>query len=211
MPTVLAHDVVERANDVLNDVLSARWGDDTLLNYLNEAQYAVVAARPDANAVNATMGCLPSAKQVLPAGGLRLIEVMSNTDTGKPVTLIDVDLLNEQVPEWRKVDPPVRAIDHYVYDDRDPKTFYVYPTPEQGHQIDLVYAAVPERVAGLGDTITVDDIYFNPLVDHMLWRAFSRDTANPAGASQASIHWQAFATALGLKVKADAAMSPNNG
>lgn len=211
MPKILANDVIERANDILNDVLSQRWPDQTLLQYLGDAQRAVVTKRPDASVVNGTMACAAGAKQVLPPEGLRLIKVMANTVSGRPITLIDVDILNEQVPNWRRTQTATTAIEHYVYDDRDPKHFYVYPTPIDKLEIDLVYSVPPASPSDKGSPITIDDIYFNALVEYVLYRAFQRDTENQANMSRAAAHYTAFDTALSGKIQADAAASPNNG
>lgn len=211
MGTILANDVIERANDILNDVLSERWPDTKLMQYLGDAQRAVVTKRPDASVANTSLQCTASAKQVLPPEGLRLINVMANTVSGRPITPIDVDILNEQVPDWRRTQKPTTHIEHFVYDDRDPKHFYVYPTPIAEFSIDLVYSVAPAEPSDKGSPITIDDTYFNALVEYVLFRAYQRDTENQANMARAQSHYAAFDTALSGKIQADAAASPNNG
>lgn len=210
MATVLVNDVVERVNYILNDILSLRWKDDDLIALLDEAQLAVVARRPDAGAKNAGFQCQANSRQNLPDDGLRLLNVYANTVSGAAITHISVDLLNEQVPNWRKGNALAPLVQHFVYDDRDPKHFYVYPAPVANHMIDIVYSATPQRVASKGAELTLDDIYFNPLCDYMLYRAFDRDVENQANAIRAARYFDAFRAGLGEKTQGDTASSPNN-
>lgn len=210
MATILASDLVERANNTLNDTLSMRWPDPLLLDLLNDAQLAVVAKRPDACVKNTQLACAAQVTQELPPDGLRLINVMANTLDQDPITLIDVRVLNEQVPDWRKTDLLASRVEHFAYDDRDPKHFYVYPAPRENLQIDLVYSVAPGPIPSLGATISLDDIYSVALVEYMLYRCYQRDTENQANAARAAAHYNAFEVALGGKIKADAAASPNN-
>lgn len=210
MPTITTQTVIDDVNTILNDVLKARWPEAELIRYLNHAQLAIVARRPDASVLTTTFSCAAAAKQTLPATALRLIDVLANRATGAAITLIDADVLNEQIPNWRDAGSPVAKVEHYVYDDRNPKVFYTYPVPTGGLELDVVYSVAPTEATG-GGTITIDDIYLNPIVDYMLYRCYQKDTENPANAARAGSHYSAFLRALGDKTQTDAAASPNNG
>ena len=90
MATVKAVDLINRAEEILQDTTNVRWSQQTLLNYLNDAQREVVLFRPDANPVNASFTLTAnSAKQTLPSAGLRLLSIYKNASpTTKPITKI---------------------------------------------------------------------------------------------------------------------------
>lgn len=211
MSTIEARDVVESVNAILNDVLSVRWEDPELLGYLNAAQLAIAAKRPDASVRNTSMQCVAQAKQTLPESALRLLKVIGHTASGKSITLIDVAILDEQLPDWRSTTNPAPQIQHYIYDDRDPKHFYLFPVPVANLEIDLVYSVAPMNIKALESPLSIDDIFLNPIVDYMLYRSYQKDSENQSNAARASSHYAAFKDALGEKTKADAAVSPANG
>ena len=54
MATVKVIDLINRAEEILQDTTNVRWSQQTLLNYLNDGQREIVLFRPDANPVNAS-------------------------------------------------------------------------------------------------------------------------------------------------------------
>lgn len=96
---------------------------------------------------------------------------------------------------------------HYIFDPRMPKRFYVYPPSQAGQRLEILYAANPTDVTA-GQPIWLDDIYAEPLLDALLYRAYSKDAEIPEAAARAVAHRQAMENALGLKAQADAATSP---
>jgi hypothetical protein len=67
MATVKVIDLIDRAEEILQDTTNVRWSQQTLLDYLNDGQREVVLFRPDANPVNTSFTLTAnSAKQTLP-------------------------------------------------------------------------------------------------------------------------------------------------
>ncbi len=174
--------------------------------------------RPDAKTVNEEFTPVQgSSKQTIPDAGLRLIEVTRNTaaSSNKHATrMIQRSILDDQVPAWHNASPTVN-IEHWVYDERDPKTFYLYPRPSDKARIELVYSTVPLQItivnadetfnsASATTVIGLDDIYANALLDFMLYRAYSKDAEYAGNANRAQSHMMAFASSLGIKSKIDA-------
>ena len=213
MPTILATKVIEDVASAIVDEGHNRWTNSELLSYLNAAQLEIANKRPDSSVTTTTFECVAEAKQTLPSTGLRLIEVIGNTG-GEAITLVDRAVLDEQIPNWRN--STATAIAHYVYDDRDPHTFYVYPVPAVDHSIDVTYSIAPATIeiadADFGsaqDIISIDDIYLTPMIEYMLYRCFIKDAENQSYAARARGHLQAFSIAIGEKTQADSAVSPN--
>lgn len=210
MATVLVRDVVERAETILQDTTNTRWTKDELLNWLNDGQLAIVNRRPDLHVTNAAFSCVAGTKQSLPADGLRLAKVLRNTG-GKAIREIDMRILDDQIPDWHN---PVAAnsVDHYSYDLRDPKSFYVYPAAAVNHSIDIIYTVAPSPItianwATDNTTITLDDSYLNPILDWILYRSYSKDADYAANVQRAQMHLDAFKTALGEKTSSDMAVA----
>lgn len=206
MATTKAVDLINRVSVTLQDPTFVRWTQAELLNYLNDAQRQVVLFRPDAKAVNTAFTCVNDAKQTLPADGLRLINILRNTD-GRAVTKVDRMILDVQLPNWYETNAAADGVKHYVYDALDPKNFYVFPVPPANHEIDIVYAIAPVDIVISNystDTqvIGIDDIYANALMDYMLYRAYQKDSEF-ANINRAGVYYQSFTQSLGIKSQAD--------
>ena len=218
MSTVKVVDVIDRAVVVLNDTTNVRWTKSELLLWFNDAQRAVVNRRPDSNSVNedyttAGQSAAANTKQTLPATGLRLLKVVRNT-AGPAITHIRQDILDEQVRSWHDTSSPVTDVRHFIFDDRDPKSFYLYPAPATTHSVEIVYSVSPSDVtvsdfATDTQTIALDDTYANALLDYMLYRAYSKDAEYAENAQRAQLHLQIFESALGMITQADMAASAN--
>ncbi|EHV72059.1 hypothetical protein ECDEC6D_1862 [Escherichia coli DEC6D] len=80
----------------------------------------------------------------------------------------------------------------------------------QAHTAEII-TGIPEAVYVLtqdDDTpVPLEDAYVNPLVDWMLFRAFSKDAAGGAESGLAAQHYQSFVEQLGIKQGADSALS----
>jgi hypothetical protein len=206
MAAIIVSDVIERAQVILQDTTGTRWSEKELLEWLNDAQLAVVNRRPDTYVQNETFNCIAGTRQTIPPTGLKLIRVLRNGTVGSPIRYIDMRILDDQVPDWH-VEVGTSDVKHFTADTLDPKTFYLYPAPVVGHAIQIVYSSAPATITAVSDTITLDDSYLNPILDFMLYRAYSKDANYTQNASRASMHLDAFRIAIGDKTQADVAMT----
>jgi len=214
MPTTKVTDIIQRCKSVLFDALQVRWSDAELLDWFNAGQVHLVSIRPDANTKRADHTCTLGTEQTLLAEGLRLIRVVRDVG-GSAIRFMDMDQLDSQIPDWHDDSSPVTDCEFYTYSDKDPRRFYLYPAPEVGHKVVHIYSAKPAliEIADFGaDTtpITLPDTYADPLVDYVLYRAFSKDSDFANGA-RAQAHYQAMMQAIQGKTEADGGMSPANG
>ena len=209
MATITVASILGRANTLLNDKTWTRWTKQELLDYYNDATRAIVLVRPDAHTKNVAFSCAAGTKQVLPADALRLIEVLRNA-SGRVINFTERKALDDSYPDWHSTNTATR-VEAYTYDDRDPKTFYLYPGPAANVSIDIVYSVAPQAklLADVEDDTNpaiadLDDIYINPLIDFILYRAFSKDAEYSANSNRASGHYQAYLQQLGEKTQVDA-------
>jgi hypothetical protein len=214
MATVKVIDLIDRAEEILQDTTNVRWSQQTLLDYLNDAQREIVLFRPDANPVNASFTLTAnSAKQSLPSAALRLLSIYRNSNpTSKPITNIERRVLDDQIEDWHGT--TATNVEHYVYDPLDPKIFYVYPhTTASDATIEIVYSSSPTDITisnFSSDTtvISLDDIYANAILDYMLYRAYQKDTEYAGDLQRSGVYMQSFQNSLGIKNQVDAGSSP---
>lgn len=205
---MIASDIIGRARIVLNDLDAIRWPDAEMLGWINDGQRVICLVRPDASVSNVTLALAGGTKQQIPSDGLRLLDVVRNVGgTGRAVRMTDRDVLDTQNPTWH-ADAASATIKNYVYDNRDPKTFYVYP-PASGASIEIIYSKNPTNVTAVGDTLAVADVYSDPLLNYVLHRAYSKDAEFAQNFQLASTYLAIFQSMLGLKTSKDAAYSPD--
>ena len=186
--TLTGANILARIKDILQDTTSVRWPEAELLRYINDAQREIVNYRPESSATTANIQLVAGTKQSLPSGGLRLIKVtrnMSDTSGGatgkRAIRIVNVDLLNTQEPDWN--DPTVSGdaahgttVKHYIFDEDDPKNFYVYPGVSGNAYVEIVYSDSPTDLGNTSAVISVDDIYANAIMDYVLFRAYQKDS-----------------------------------
>ncbi|WP_299202573.1 DUF6682 family protein [uncultured Amphritea sp.] len=217
MALMTVADVIGSVKAILKETGAegVRWSNDELLKWLNESYAAIVAIKPDAGAKNEAIVLDTGTKQRIPASGLRLLDVVRNVaGSMTPVIQTSREQIDIAVPSWH-TDTPSATIDNYIFLDDDPTGFYVYPPADTGAEIEIIYAAVPDKhdsiyEAAKSDVIKVDDSYQPIMTDYILYRAFSKDADIQGSAGRANMHLQAFNSALGMKVNMSAATSPNN-
>jgi hypothetical protein len=219
--TLTGTNLLSRIRDTLQDTTSVRWTESELLNYINDAQREIVNFRPESSATTATITLAAGTKQSLPAAGLRLIKVVRNMSaasngTGKrSIRIVNVDILNTQEPDWH--DPTVSGdaahgtiVKHYIFDEDDPRNFYVYPGVSGNSYVEIVYSASPTDLSAASDTISVDDIYANAIIDFVLYRAYMKDAEYAGNSQRASTHYQLFTASIGQGGQAQTLLDPNN-
>lgn len=214
---IAAQSIIRRAVETLQDTTSIRWPINELVRYLNDGQREIVIHRPDSMVTNASHSLAAGSKQTIPSNGAKLIEVIRNSGGSKrAVRLCNREILDAQSPGWHNL-AGVTELLHYMFDPRDPKTFYVYPPAGAGASVDLVYAAYPTDIVEPADgalytavsgNISLPDIYGNALGDYVLYRAYTKDSEYAGNAQRAVNHYTAFANSLGIELKATLAVAP---
>lgn len=214
MGLILASAIFDKALELLVDEAGIRWQPEKLRGWLNTGQRELVVLKPNALTKNEAVAVVAGSKQTLPAAGLVLIDVIRNmgdggTTPGRAITSISRDALDTVMPDWHSMEGSAVA-KHYVYDVRDPKTFYLYPPQpaDTTQQVEIVYSVAPVDLTAATQPIAVDDIYEGCMIDYVLYRAYSKDGVSPGNKELALAHYQAFQTALGVKLTGEAGIAP---
>lgn len=230
--TTTAQSVVRRATDLLQDQTSVRWPVSELVRWLNDAQRAVVKVRPDSMNTTATMTLSAGTRQDLdsstanaagnaalapvPAKLIEITRNMASASAKKAVRLVPRQVLDAQTPGWHALTGTIDIL-HYMFDPRDPKTFYVYPPALVTAQLEVMYAAYPTDVAEPADgalytdvtgNVSLPDIYADDLLNLVMARAYMKEL-NGAGNEQRAAGYMALAKAsLGEEIAATLAVQP---
>jgi hypothetical protein len=218
--TVSVQSVVDRVQAILQDTTGIRWPVvSELVLFINDAQREIALLKPDASAVNTTVTLTAGTKQDIPTAGNRLLRVVRNMSaasngTGKrAVRLVSRDILDSQTPNWH--DPTVAGdaahtniVKHYVYDEQNPRNFYVYPGVSGNAYVEIVYAANPATVTQSGD-LSIPDIFANAVADYTLFRAYTKDAEYAGNNQRASTHYNLFINSVTGKGQIDIITSPN--
>lgn len=219
--TLTGANILSRVEDILQDTGNVRWSEAELLRYLNDGQRAVVNVRPEAAADHSNVQLVTGTEQTIPDVALRLIKVVRNMSaaggsaTGKrAIRLVNRTILDSQEPDWH--DPTVTGgavhgttVKHYVFDEDDPRKYYVYPGVSGNAYVEIVTARNPTDLANTSATLYIDDIYANPIVDFVLYRAFLKDAEFAGNAERSGMHYQLFTASLGVGGQAQFTLSPN--
>ena len=210
---MLASDIIDRARLVLNDTVATyRWADSEFFKWINDGQRAIVLVRPDASVSVETLTCAAGTKQAIPSGAIRLLDVTRNINAdnsaGRAVRLVDRDILDSQNPDWHS-GTQADAVKNFIYDNRAPSVFYVYPPAKSTTKVEIVVSKNPTDVTATGSTLALADIYAEPLLNYVLFRAYNKDAEFAANANLALSYFQAFQAMLGIKTAKDVGYSPD--
>lgn len=191
-------ELLQRAQDILNDAGFVRWTKPELLRWLNDGMRDLLPLDPTACQKTATVILADGAMQTLPAEAVQLLDVVGNVqDSGAPgrqIRLVSRPTLDAAFPKWQ-MESSKPYVSNVMYDVINRKIFWVYPPAQAGVKIDLVYSYIPSVVADT-DNVPVDAMYQTPLVDYVLFRAFSKETEQQSSAARAAAHLQAFSSAV---------------
>ncbi len=213
-----AKSILEQVARDLNDTTSIRWTTQDLARYFNDGQRYIITKRPDASHLTVAHALVAGADQTLPAGGEKLIDVSHNTTGNKrAISRVSSALLDAQLAGWRGLTGKVEIL-HFMYDEREPRSFDVYPPALVGANVSLKYAAqtVDIPVPALGTTtdditgnLSLSDLFANALRNYVMFRCYSKQTelANPGLAAGFK---QLCDADLGDEVAGTAAVSPKD-
>jgi len=204
--------VFDKVTNTLQDD-GVRWSPEELLRWFNDGQRQICRFHPEAYTINEATALAAGSKQTLPETGLMLVKVINNMGTdgateGDVITHIDQDIMDAQSPSWHSTTQSA-TIKHYMFDPRDPKTYFVYPPADGTTQIRIVYSKVPPD-AEIGGTSVIDNIYEPDLVSYILYWAYQKDADFGANHARTQGYLQAFMASMGVIEPQEHKMEPKD-
>lgn len=205
MGTIVASAIVAKVRSDLVDADAVTWSDDELLEDLNEAIRATCQVKVDSYVIRESVALVEGEDQTLPENGVAVFDAHRNTASGKPVTLVDQELLDESL---RFGAVPSAAVDvvHWTADPRDKTRFRVYPPNTGAGFLTMSYGAVPVAIAA-DEVIPIGDNNEPALVAYTLAAAYRRNTQRQ-DLTKTSGYMQQFLSMLGLSANTQIAAAP---
>jgi hypothetical protein len=219
---VTVQSVIDRVQKTIQDTTGVRWPVvDELVLWVNDAQREIALLKPDASAKNVTVTLAVGTKQDIPSDGNRLLRVVRNMSAAssgvgkRAVRIVSREVLDAQTPDWH--DPlvtgdaaHVAVVKHYIYDEQNPRNFYVYPgvAAAASSFVEIIYSANPVTVAQNGN-LDIPDIFANAVMNYVLYMAYMKDADYAGNQQRASSHFQLFMASITGKAQLDALTSPN--
>lgn len=227
-----ARELFEKAGILLNDTgqfAARRWPLLELCGWLNDGITAIILQKPSAAAQSVSLNLVEGTLQQIPEQYVSILRPVRNmrvpasdASARRSITVVPEAQLSLLNPAWHDElsVPYAQQVKHFVFDEANPRAFYVYPGNDGTGSIELVLCAEPAKIApsdisapeeltSYAIEIPLDDIYFGVLLDYVLYRARSKDAQESGSAQRAALHYQQFANALGIRINVEANTSPN--
>lgn len=201
---MLGSSLIDEATNLLQDIGNVHWTRPELLRYLNQAQIQVVSVRPDANSVTQELTLVQGARQSLPVNGIQVLDVIRNVN-GRAVTLKSREIIDSINLNWLSLSL-TSTIKHYMVDQRDPRSFYVYPPAQLNAKVEVLFSMLPSEITETDPIFNA--LYENQIIDWILYRAYSKDAEYAAGIGKAVVYRDSFYASLGVKTQTDLAFDP---
>lgn len=228
--TIAASSILRRAVDLLQDQTSVRWPMHELVRYLNDAQRIIVKARPDVMNTATTMTLVVGARQSLKsatantAGNAaltpapsKLIEITRNMAGDlSAITKVERKMMDAGERGWYSATPSI-SLKHFMFDERDPTAFYVYPPALVTSKVEVMYSAYPTDIAepAIGTiwsdvvgNISLPDIYADDVLHLTLFYAYSKDSEYAGNDARSQNYRALVAASLGADIAATVAVAP---
>jgi hypothetical protein len=216
-----ARNIIYEAQRTLNDTAGVRVPASDLVIFLNRAQRDIHTARMDTTASLAEVVLVEGDIQTLPPEVALLIDIPALANGAKSaISKTEQAVLDAVAPNWRGM-APTETIKHYIYDQRDPRTFYVYPPAVEGTTLRAKYSAYPKDIdqptpPGLAWTtvngaISLADEWQTALLMLTLAYAYMSDLEGVSNQPMAAMHLQQASALLGVELQAKAVVGPQRG
>ncbi len=193
---ITVKNLIDRISRDLIDLRNVRWSRPELIDFMNDAIAAIVIRRPDLSRATAVVAA-SSNTVALPADAYQILAV--NHIDNVAATFVSINKLNQLYPEWRTTrGAPVC----WTRNELDETTLFLYPAPQEQVNVEVVYSRTL-KVTNESASFPLSEVYEGVVADFVMYRAYNKDSLNPAEGQKAQLHLQAFATALGDKTATD--------
>lgn len=190
----------------LNDPEHVRWTLEDLVAWMNAGCMEVCRVRPEANEKSVVLNLTQGTRQSIRPNDLQLIRVIRNVPSGRGIRMVDTTMLDAVLPHWHNA-PRADDVIEYGWDQREPRTFWVYPPARETSKLECAVSERPVPVSvpanpssPVYDPFPLPDQYAETVEAWMLYRAYMQDTG--AGSGPKAQTWSGyFYHSLGVEVQ----------
>ncbi len=199
-------DIVAQARVTLIDTDSVTWDDSELIEYFNRGVQAACNIKPDLHVVTQLIELAAGAKQILPENGLQLFDIVYDATSESAVTQVQRQLLGDSRPNWLSM-TPTASVRHFMADNDNVKTFWVYPPNNGSGEVMAVFGAVPDEVTGTPYTSPLELNYSPAMHAYICSLALAKNTKRQDLTKSAQ--WmQTFVSLISGKTQTQLAVAP---
>lgn len=203
-PGIKVADLIRRFNTIMLDVKGVRWSDQEAIDWINDGAKEIVLRRPGARIATESLSLAEGTRQNASDGTIQVIDIVrnlkSNGKVGSAVTFVTRHAMDNADPNWHaRRNGPTK---HYMIDERNPVVFWVYPPAVNGAVVEAMLAKAPPEVTQDSDILDMRPEFISAILNWMMYRAHSKDSEYAQG-QIATLHYQAFADAIGVSVQAE--------
>jgi hypothetical protein len=210
-----ANDYIVDAALLYGDVGYDRVSEDDWIKYLNASIRALILVRPDAGAQTANVQLTAGVLQALPTTALRMLDITRNmgadgATVGKIITPSDRKHIDYSNLLWPAATGDTE-VDNFSYDKENPRIFYVTPPISSSIDVwvEMQVSQLPTAVAVTGDDPGINDVFIEPIVQYMLYKAFSADDED-VEFQKAVQYMQNFFNLLQVEIATSGAAGPES-
>lgn len=215
-------DIINRVTLLYNDMDYVRLSKHQYLEFLDDAINKLIMMRPDVWVKTDVVKLNPGIRQTIPDDAYALIDIYCNATKeedntftfGEPVFQVerrDLDYFSD----WRRTTPS-DVVYEFVYDRKTPRQFFVNPpvAKDKDVYVEMAYSAPYVSFAEMDDDVAMQqDLqlmgnYRGPIVDYMLYLAYSTDSTSANDRQIAQQCVQSFYQSLGQEYNASVIAMP---
>lgn len=196
---------VGQLEQLLQDEDNDNWTVTMLIGWYNRAARFTVVKAPNANMKLESTLLAAGTKQVIPAEGIALINVVRNMGTdgltpGVAVTPSTIEIMQAVNRSWN-TDTATVAIRNWMPE--NDRTWYCYPASDGTGYVELEYSAQPTTVVydvgGDWETarVGVAERYVDAVFNLTMCMAFGPDTDYPGNTDRQLFYYNLFQDAIG--------------
>jgi len=166
---------------LLDPAPGTTWVDADFLVWANECVRNICGLKLNAYRIKGIISPLAEGThQVLPAGGLILLDVYENviggTGNGRRITKVNNrQLLDSVAPNWAAATPQAE-VHQWIGDPVDPTGFEVYPPNDGTGQLRALWGAIPAPMGTTAANVPIDDAWELAIKNYMIAQAYAANT-----------------------------------
>ncbi|WP_027185638.1 DUF6682 family protein [Desulfovibrio inopinatus] len=206
-------ELADDIRQILFDPTGIRWDNDEIMKWINLARKEICKYKPDLFVKTKTVILVAGTKQSLPSSAIRIVKVVRNmgttgTSPGRSITLTDLKIL-ENLPGWHAHDPSSVVL-HWTFDDRSPKSFYIFPPqPATGQgYVEIIYIDSPGNLT-ISQELDIDVTYESDILNYVLGMCYRKDADFAGNDKRSQGHLNDFYRSMGSREQLEMIDDPN--
>ena len=209
MPTTTVGHCIDMAERKILDESNDEYSEQNLLDLYHTAIKEIVNLVPRSHTESRGWKLAPSTRQVIPADGVEIVDVVMNMGSdgatpAKGVRETTLDIMKALLPDWES-DTATEIVEHWMRIPESKAEFMVYPRSTGNTHILARVTTIPAQV--LWDAggnfklaiIPIDDTFTTAIINGMVYIAYDDDSDTPGNTPRSQMFYNRFLQDLGLR------------